>query len=138
VALSSIVVGVDGSATSWRALAMAVGIARREQGSVHACYVAHTPIPAVGLAVPIAPLETGTEEDGGELGRSVCEELRQAGVAGEFSFRSGDVGRELELLANACQADLIVVGRSRHPALHLGGVPRRLLAMGKRPVLVVP
>ena len=48
------------------------------------------------------------------------------------------MARELEALAEACHADLIVVGRSRHPALHLGGVPRRLLAMGRRPVLVVP
>jgi len=50
----------------------------------------------------------------------------------------GDRHDFLETLAEACHADLIVVGRSRHPALHLGGVPRRLLAMGHRPVLVVP
>jgi nucleotide-binding universal stress UspA family protein len=41
-------------------------------------------------------------------------------------------------VASGCRADLIVVGRSRHPALHLGGVPRKLLAMGHRPVLIVP
>ena len=46
-------------------------------------------------------------------------------MVGEFNERSGDVARELETLAEACHADLIVVGRSRHPALHLGGVPRR-------------
>ena len=42
----------------------------------------------------------GPKKTAGELGRSVCAELREAGVAGEFSSRSGDVGRELELLAD--------------------------------------
>jgi nucleotide-binding universal stress UspA family protein len=138
VVVRSIVVGIDGSETSWRAFAMAVGVARRDHGAVHACFVAHTPMPAVGLAGPIAPLEPGIDDDGGDLGRSVREELARAGVAGDFMWCTGDVGRVLEVLADACHADLIVVGRSRHPTLHLGGVPRRLLAMGRRPVLVVP
>jgi nucleotide-binding universal stress UspA family protein len=37
MAIKSIVVGTDGSETSYRAFAMAVGFAVREQGCVHAC-----------------------------------------------------------------------------------------------------
>jgi nucleotide-binding universal stress UspA family protein len=59
-------------------------------------------------------------------------------VEGLFSCLDGDIASELEAQAERCRADLVVVRRSRHPALRLGGVPRKLLAMGDRPVLVVP
>lgn len=138
MSVSSVVVGIDGSMTSWRAFAMAVGIARRDKGCVHACFVSHTPAPAE-LAVFAVPVPAFVGEDGvADLGKEVASELSQAGVDGDFACRKGDVARELEALAAKFQADLIVVGRSRHPALHLGGVPRKLLAMGRRPVLIVP
>ncbi len=130
--------GIDGSTTSWRAFSMAVGIARRYDARVHACFVFHVPASA-DLAVFAVPVTAFVDDDnGGDLGRDVAEELRGAGVEGEFTFVKGDVAHELEELAQSCRADVIVVGRSRHPALHLGGVPRKLLATGRRPVLVVP
>jgi nucleotide-binding universal stress UspA family protein len=135
--MRDIVVGVDGTDTSWRALAMAIGVARRWDGcTIHICYICQLPVSAQlgAMAVPISPLG----DQAGELKQAISDELARSGVTGEFNERVGDVARELETLAEACHADLIVVGRSRHPALHLGGVPRRLLAMGHRPVLVVP
>jgi nucleotide-binding universal stress UspA family protein len=136
--MRDVVVGVDGSMTSWRAFSMAVGIARREHCFVHACFVSHAPGPAE-LAVFAVPVPSLVEDDGAtELEREIAAELQGAGVKGELACRRGDIARELEALAANCQSDLIVVGRSRHPALHLGGVPRKLLAMGHRPVLVVP
>jgi len=136
--ISSIVVGIDGSETSYRAFAMAVGFAVREQGCVHACFVAHMPGAAAigGFFAPI-PLVADAESDE-HLARFVTGELFQARVGGDFTCRSGDIGAELELLAETCKADLIVVGRSAHPHLHLGGVPRQLLARGRFPILVVP
>jgi nucleotide-binding universal stress UspA family protein len=137
--VKDIVVGVDGSDTSWRALAMAIGVARRWEGcTIRILYVSQVPVSAQlgAIALPISPLAGANEA--GELKQAVSDELSRYSVAGEFNERSGDVARELETLAEACHADLIVVGRSRHPALHLGGVPRRVLAMGRRPVLVVP
>lgn len=110
-------------------MAMAVGMAARYGAHVHACLVFQ-----VAFSVPVPVLG----EEGEEMARQVAEELSRAGVAGELTCRNGDVAQELEALAEACRADVIVVGRSRHPALHLGGVPRRLLAMGRHPVLVVP
>ena len=46
----------------------------------------------------------------------MTKELGQAHVGGDFTCRSGEVAAELELLAVSCKADLVVVGRSTHPA----------------------
>jgi nucleotide-binding universal stress UspA family protein len=136
--LMEIIVGLDGSPASWRAFWMALGVAEREKAFMQICYVLHVPAPAAigSLVQPVAA--PSPEDDGGELGRRATEELREADVHGKFTCLEGDVAYELETLAEQCHADLLVVGRSRHPALHLGGVPRRLLAIGRRPVLVVP
>jgi nucleotide-binding universal stress UspA family protein len=117
---------------------MAIGLARTWEAALHICYVTQVAAAAQmgAIALPIAP-QVGANE-GGELRRAVSDELARNVMTGEFSERKGDVARELEALAESCRADLVVVGRSRHPALHLGGVPRRALAMGHRPVLVVP
>ncbi len=131
-------VGFDGSETSYRALAMAIGLAGREHGTVQACFVAHLPATAAlgGFVAPASLLSDPEGDD--ELAAFVTAELARAGVAGDFTRRSGEVAAELERLAEACGADLLVVGRSTHPHLHLGGVPRQLLARGRIPVLVVP
>lgn len=136
--LMEIIVGLDGSPASWRAFWLALGVAEREKAFIHACFVFHVPAPAAAdfLVQPAPGL--APDEDRGELAQRVTEELQAAGIEGKFTCLEGDVARELEALADRCRADLLVVGRSRHPALHLGGVPRRLLATGRRPVLVVP
>jgi nucleotide-binding universal stress UspA family protein len=110
----------------------------REQGCVHACFVVHVPAAATlgGSFAPV-PLVDDAESDD-RLAGFVTEELGQAHVDGDFTCRTGEVSAQLELLAESCKADLIVVGRSAHPYLHLGGVPRQLLARGRFPILVVP
>ena len=85
-------------------------------------------------AVPLV----GDAESDDHLAHFVTQELGQASVRGDFTCRSGEVATELELLAEDCKADLVVVGRSAHPTLHLGGVPRQLLGRGRFPILVVP
>ena len=118
---------------------MAIGMARRWEGcTIRICYVSQVTVSAQlgAIVMPISPLSGANEA--GELKQAVSDELARYSVAGEFNERSGDVARELESLAESCHGDLIVLGRSRHPALHLGGIPRRVLAMGRRPVLVVP
>ncbi len=139
MSIAGIVVGFDGSEPSHRALAMAVGLAVRERGDVHACFVVHaaTSVALGGFFTPFTPV-SGADAEASELGRLVREELDRAGVRGEFTWRGGDVALALERLARDYRADLIVVGRSSHPHLHLGGVPRQLLARGRHPVLVVP
>lgn len=137
--MRNIVVGIDGSTPSWRALSLALSIAKSYNARVRACSVWHTPasLEMAVFAMPVVPV-IEEDPDGGQLGKQVREELALAGVEGDFSCREGDIAQQLEALAESCRADLIVVGRSRHPALHLGGVPRRLLSMGRWPVVVVP
>ena len=133
-----IVIGLDGSPASWRAFFLALGIAQREKAFVHVSFVYHVPAPATVAPLTMPPPGFPVDEDGGRLEREATAELQIAGVEGVFSSLDGDIASELEAQAERCRADLIVVGRSRHPALRLGGVPRKLLAMGHRPVLVVP
>ena len=136
--LMEIVVGLDGSPSSWRAFWFTLGMAARERAFIHVCFVLHLPAgsPAGPFVQPVPDLVP--DDDGGELEPRANEEREAAGVEGKFTCAAGDVAGELEGLAERRHADLLVLGRSPHPALHLGGVPRRLLTMGRRPVLVVP
>ncbi len=117
---------------------MAVGIAERYTAHLHGCFVLQTPAAAEMVAFGLPVPETGEVDDGDELAQTFTEEIDRARVVGDFTCRKGDVAHELEDLAEQLRSDVIVVGRSRHPTLHLGGVPRRLLVMGRRPVIVVP
>jgi nucleotide-binding universal stress UspA family protein len=139
MAITNIVVGIDGSETSYRAFAMAVGLAAREHGCVHACFVDHVPAIAAVGGLALAPVPAPVDPEGdGQLARFVAAELGRARVDGDFTWQSGEIAIGLERLATTCVADVIVVGRSAHPHLHLGGVPRQLLSRGRWPVLVVP
>jgi nucleotide-binding universal stress UspA family protein len=89
----------------------------------------------LGPSVSVADALDETVE---RLSRLVREELGTAEVGGDFAWTQGDVATELQRLAATHDADLIVVGRSAHPHLHVGNVPNRLITMGLRPVLVVP
>jgi nucleotide-binding universal stress UspA family protein len=113
-------------------------VSLRYEGAVHACFVwslTATEKRAGFSATPGPSEESGDEQ---RLGQAVVEALRNAGAEGDFAQREGEIAFELDALASSTGSELIVVGRSRHPTLHLGGVPRRLLGMGHRLVLVVP
>lgn len=136
----SIVVGIDGSDASGRALTLAAEFAARQRGRVYACYVAHMPgSVALGTLVgPAIPVGDDLNEIVESLGRMVGEELGKAEVGGDFSWRQGDIATELQGLAAEQRADLLIVGRSAHPHLHIGNVPSRLIATARQPVIVVP
>lgn len=83
----------------------------------------------------------GDPDGDGWFAGQVTEEpsrAERAEVRGDFTYRSGEIAVELEYLAKGTGADLVIVGRFAHPHLHLGGVPLRLLAQSRHPVLVVP
>ena len=139
LALENVVVGVDGSRTSWRALSVAIDMAAHYQAKLHACHVWALTQTEERAGVSAAPLAAGEVGPGAAaLVTEVTKRMEDAGVAGEFIEREGVIAHELEALASSSNADLIVVGRSTHPALHVGGVPFRLLANGNRLLLVVP
>jgi nucleotide-binding universal stress UspA family protein len=133
VGIVSVVVGMDGSEPSDHALCFAVGLAAREHARVNVCFVSHQP-PTFGINVPPVDFDSYAKE----LELRANEELDRADVGGSFYHRQGDVVIELKRLADERVADLIAVGRSRHPHLHVGSVPRRLLDISGHAVLIVP
>jgi nucleotide-binding universal stress UspA family protein len=56
-----------------------------------------------------------------------------------YLVRNGEAETELISVAHELKADVIVVGRARHPGRHvLGSVASRLVRHSDTPVLVVP
>ena len=139
---TAILVGVDGSTTSLRAAAYALGLARRQGARVTAVYV--EPAASVAAATPGgAGLELARRQALGE----VAEDLRQRfeaiaaelGVVVTFVAVEGDPFTELGRVAAETRADAVVVGASAHAGHRLvGSLAVRLVRAGRWPVTVVP
>lgn len=133
---SLLLVGLDGTDTSWRALFYAFGLARRQGGALVAVFT-FTPIVA-GVGCP------------GELwfaGKELAEELRAAvaalsaeyGVAVEFVASQRDPVAVLTELAAARHADAIVIGASGSLTHRFfGSKAVRTIRRSRCPVTVVP
>ncbi|HET6830263.1 MAG TPA: universal stress protein [Solirubrobacterales bacterium] len=136
---SKIVVGLDGSAGSDRALEAAVEVAKRDQAAIVLCHVVER-IAAKGDMPPIHADEPAIEE---RVERQAAE-LREQGLEVETRFESiilGGPGRSIAEVADELGADLIVVGTRGHSALAgviLGSVTQKLLHLAKCPVLCIP
>jgi nucleotide-binding universal stress UspA family protein len=141
----TIVVGVDGTEPSFRALAYATGVARHVNGRVICAYVRHSSanpavcLAAVGAEVALqaaADVASSTEA----LLEAAIESARQdTGIDVSLLVLDGDPALALERLANDLRADLVVIGAPRHPAMHLlGSINRRLHRKPHQPVTTVP
>jgi len=136
---SKIVVGIDGSAGSDRALDAAVEVAKRDGAAMVLCHVVER-IAAKGDMAPVRADEQVAEE---RVETQVAD-LREQGIEAESRFESiilGGPGRSIAELAEEVGADLIVVGTRGHSALAgviLGSVTQKLLHLAKVPVLCVP
>jgi nucleotide-binding universal stress UspA family protein len=141
---SVIVVGVDGSPTSLRAAAYAVGQARRQRARLVVVYV-REPVPPLvalsatsggdGLAVAYE-LQDDQETD---LRTSFAQLVAQRGVSHRFVVRTGDPFREMTAVATELSADAVIVGASTSIGHRLAGsLAVRLVRAGKWPVTVVP
>ncbi len=143
-----LVIGLDGSETSWHALAWGIGEAERLQGRVVAVLVSSTA--AVTTPVSLGTLSGINGCDYAEFGRvaeqlalelesKAREEGEAAGVKVTFVHRWGDAADELAKVAVACHADLIAVGRSTGFFHRLAGsIGRRLARRKERIVVIVP
>jgi nucleotide-binding universal stress UspA family protein len=130
----SVLVGIDGTESSDHAMHFAIGLAARECARVSACFVSHPFIVTYpGGLVPI-----DFEAYATALDDKFTDALELAGACGGFYHREGDAVVELKRLADEQLADIIAVGRSRHPHLHVSSVPRRLLDTSSHAVLIVP
>jgi nucleotide-binding universal stress UspA family protein len=111
-----IVVGVDGSDSSLRALDVAATVARRNHAQVTVAFVRHIPALATVGAAPaldwvsvFAPLEHEIE---------AAARARLAGVHWTLVVRDGSPAAELERIAVQVGGDLLVVGRSEGGRIH--------------------
>ncbi|MBN9111300.1 MAG: universal stress protein [Pseudonocardia sp.] len=136
---STLVVGIDGSDTGWRAMYYAVGQARRQRSRVVAVYAERqTPLMATPTMVPIVDGEAD-EEFRRSLAATVAELGEEFGVATELVVMAADPVVALLQVAEQVRADAIVVGASEQTGHKLfGSVAVRTVKTGHRPVTVVP
>jgi nucleotide-binding universal stress UspA family protein len=138
---STLVVGLDGSETAWRALYYAVGQARRQHSRVVAVYAERTGAGFVGPAVLAIPvLDDGPDQEFRESLRTAVVALgREHGVDTRLVVMTADPVAALTAVAQRVRADAIVVGASEHAGHRLfGSVAVRSVRLGNWPVTVVP
>jgi nucleotide-binding universal stress UspA family protein len=137
---STLVVGVDGSDTAWRALYWAVGQARRQHSRVVAVYAERgaslVGSPVMGASVLV--------DDADERYRETLQEAVRAlgaehGVDTRLVVVTADPVLALSKIADEVRADAIIVGASEQAGHRLfGSVAVRIVRAGDRPVTVVP
>jgi nucleotide-binding universal stress UspA family protein len=138
-----ILVGLDGSTGSARALAWAIGLAKALEAEIVAVHVAELLSPvAVGYGIAPIPLPDGWVD---ELQRRFENEwsapLKQAGVRYRTVFETGSPAPALIAMAKEVHADLIVTGSrglGGFGELLLGSVSHQLVLHAQAPVVVIP
>jgi nucleotide-binding universal stress UspA family protein len=141
-----IVVGVDGSEGSARALRWAIGLAAEDGAEVIAVY-------ALGPLEDLARGASGAVSAGlglvgswrNELRRQLeeewCSPLRSAGVPFRIQVARASAASALMAVADREDADLIVVGAHGHGGFEdrvLGGVSYKVSHRAHQPVVIVP
>jgi nucleotide-binding universal stress UspA family protein len=136
---SLILVGVDGSRTSWRAAAYAAGLARRQHCRLLAVYVARLSA-GIGMAPGVAAaMNDVATQTASELEEQLRDRTADIGVELEFRAVLGDPWTEITRAAAETKADAVVVGASEHAGHRfVGSLATRLVRAGKWPVTVVP
>jgi K+-sensing histidine kinase KdpD len=134
-----VVVGVDGSDTSWDAFWWACGEANRLGGQTVAVFVSGTGgWPDVAIAADCAYKYLMATERAEQLRRQVQRHAADQAIKVAFVHVSGDATTQLLRIAAAHRADQIVVGRSTKNRHQLAGsLGRRLVGKRKAPVVVV-
>jgi nucleotide-binding universal stress UspA family protein len=143
---ASVVVGIDGSDTSWDAFCWACGETIRLGGRTIAVFVGPNPGAAsatasaslTGTSVPYQDLQQSTTDEAEKLSAQVRTYGHDHGVDVAFVHTQGDTAKELLRIANTDHADLLVVGRSTK-ARHrfAGSLGRRLVGRSRAPIVVV-
>ena len=139
-----IVVGVDGTPTSLRALAYAAGLARRQGAPLVAVYVRpplRTPVALSGwVDAGIVAAESQAQKDmEDEVWTQIASDVAAWGCGARVVIRNGSALGELRKVALQTGAEMIIVGASaglRHRLF--GSLGRRLLRCKPCPVTVVP
>lgn len=136
---SRIVVPVDGSKTSDKAMQYAVNMAKHYGASITLIHV----VPSIVRAYSEVPLLVPTkefEEEGREILRKAEESIRAQGVQVKSEIVRGNPAEEILRFADGISADLIVMGSrglSAIKAFLMGSVSHKVAAHAKCPVLIV-
>ncbi len=134
-----VVVGFDGSTSSERALAYAIGMARRTGSSLIIVHVANR-LPTTVWAGCEPPVFVDVPDHRTEvLGLELACADHLAEVSWMLVERGGDICHELEDVGREYEADAIVVGSTHGLAGRIfGSVAGRLARRAQRPVVAVP
>jgi nucleotide-binding universal stress UspA family protein len=135
-----IVVGIDGSPSSWDAFDWAVGESTRLHADLIAVHVQQALDPFVAIGAPFAYVESKEAADlvAEELYNDARRRAHELGVKITLIAGSGDTAVLLAQVAQSLKADLIVVGKSTKILHHLGGsIGRRLIFSQNAPAIVV-
>jgi nucleotide-binding universal stress UspA family protein len=137
-----IVVCVDGSAKSFRAVAYAAGVARRQNAVLVGVYL-HRPIPGFAfLASTEGVVAAATDADRVLERRArdlLSEESSAAGVEGTLVVRSAGRPKVMLEIANEWRAEALIVAASGRGFQRVFPTfSGRLLRRAGRPVIVVP
>jgi len=145
---STVVVGIDGSPSSLRALAYAVGFARRNGGTLVAVHV-RAPggptfnwtsycVPGVAGLVAQSAWETQDAIEA-ELHAEATQLSRAWGIRIRLIICEGDRLKELAAVADEHHADAVIVGASSRIGSRVAGsLAVRLVRRRNWPVTVVP
>lgn len=135
-----IVVGLDGSPSSWDAFSWAAGEAARSNGRVVAVNVTPFTAAAASFGVPFdyAGVEQTRREIADELKRDATRRASELGVPLTFVCEHGDAAHCLTDVARRLHANFVVVGRSAKVFHHLAGsLSHRITSRNNAPVVVV-
>jgi nucleotide-binding universal stress UspA family protein len=139
-----IVVGVDGSPSSQRALEWCARYAKALAAEVVAVHAVEIPVYASSgtMYVPVVPLSDGDREGLRDVvDREWCAPLHDAGVDLRVIVSDGTAATVVLKTAEDEDADLVVTGRrglSGFKELLLGSTSHQLSHHLARPVLIVP
>jgi nucleotide-binding universal stress UspA family protein len=139
--MGGVVVGVDGSEGSRKALVWAIEEGKLRGSEVRACYVLDRRyVEPEWASLMSPPIDELRKEAAGRLAEIVAEAGGDQGVRQEVLVPEGQ-GSAKTLLDAAGDADLLVVGSRGHggfQGLLLGSVSQQVLHHAPCPVVVVP
>ncbi|GAA4825611.1 universal stress protein [Actinomycetospora corticicola] len=136
---SLILAAVDGSTTSLRAGAYAVGLARRQHSELVVITVTTTPALAGMSADAVTVLAESARDLATDLHEQAKEYLQLLEMQARLILVHGDPYLEIVRAADDLRADAVVVGASMKAGHRfVGSLAGRLIKAGKWPVTVVP
>lgn len=139
--MKRILVAVDGSEPSRKALRMAIDIASKMGAGITVLHVVMPPyVPPAPYATGGEALQLSLQQYGEHLAQTTAAEVRKAGVEADFRVELGSPPETISATATAVKADMVVVGSRGLNAIRrvmLGSVSDRLTHISQVPVLVV-